>query len=67
MANVYIKSKKITYLKTKIKGTIKLSDGSTTKFEVVSGGEWFQWGNSTDNLSLTVPFMEKLQLGGIYD
>ena len=67
MPNVYIKSKKITYLKTKIKGSIKLSDGSTTKFEIVRGGDWNQWGNSTSNLSLTVPLMEKLQEGGIYD
>lgn len=67
MANVYIKSKKITYTKNKIKGSIKLSDGSTTKFEVVRGGEWNQWGNSIDNLSLTVPLMEKLQEEGIYD
>ena len=67
MANVYIKSKKITYTKNTIKGSIKLSDGSTTKFEVVRGGEWNQWGNSIDNLSLTVPLMEKLQEEGIYD
>jgi hypothetical protein len=67
MANVYIKSKKISYTKKTIKGTVKLSDRSTTKFEVVIGGEWSQWGNSTDNLSLTVPLMEKLQQGGIYD
>jgi len=67
MPNVYIKSKKISYLKTKIKGSIKLSDGSTTKFEVIRGGDWFQWGNSTNNLSLTVPLMEKIQEGGIYD
>jgi len=67
MANVYIKSKKISYTKKTIKGIIKLSDRSTTKFEVVIGSEWSQWGNSTDNLSLTVPLMEKLQQGGIYD
>jgi hypothetical protein len=62
MADVKIMSKKITYFKTKIKGTIKLSDGSTTKFEVIKGGEWSQWGNSTNNLCITVPLMEKLQM-----
>lgn len=61
MANVHIKSKKITYLKTKIKGTVKLSDGSTTQFEVLKGGDWNQWGNTRDNLCITVPLMEQLQ------
>ena len=62
MANVYIKTTKITETKNKIKGSVKLSDGSTTKFEVVKGGEWNQWGNSTNNLCITVPLMERLQL-----
>lgn len=64
---VHIKSKKITYYKDKIKGSIRLSDGSVTKFEIFKGGDWFQWGNSTVNLSLTVPLMEKLQKESIYD
>jgi hypothetical protein len=57
----HIKSKKITYYKSKVKGSIKLSDGSVTKFEVIKGGEWNQWGNSTNNLCISVPLMEELQ------
>lgn len=62
MANVYIKTTKITETKTKFKGYVKLSDGSTTKFEVIKGGDWNQWGNTTENLWVTVPLMEELQL-----
>lgn len=59
--NTYIKTKKITYLKSgKIKGILKLSDRSTTKFEIEKSGEWNQWGNSTNNLFISVPLIEKL-------
>lgn len=62
MANVYIKTTKITETKNKFKGSIKLSDGSVTKFEVIKGGDWNQWGNKAENLCVTVPLMEELQL-----
>jgi hypothetical protein len=56
-----IKSKKITHLKNgKIKGILKLSDKSTTKFEIEKDGNWYQWGNSTENLCLSVSFVERL-------
>lgn len=59
--NTYIKAKKITYLKSgKIKGILKLSDKSTTKFEIDKSGEWYQWGNNADNLCISVPLIEKL-------
>ena len=59
---VTIKSKKITYLKSgKIKGILKLSDKSTTKFEIQKDGEWFQWGNTFDNLCISVSLVENLQ------
>jgi len=59
---VTIKSKKITYLKSgKIKGILKLSDKSTTKFEIQKDGEWFQWGNTFDNLCISVSLIENLQ------
>ena len=57
----HIKSKKITYYRGKVKGSIRLSDGTVTKFEIFKGGDWFQWGNSTQNLCVTVPMMERLQ------
>lgn len=59
-----IKSKKITHLKSgKIKGVVRLSDKSTTRFEIDKNGEWYQWGNSTDNLFITVPLVERLAEG----
>lgn len=57
----YIKSKTITKLKTKIKGKFILSDKSITKFEIDrKTGEWNQWGNSADNLCLSVQILEQL-------
>lgn len=51
----------------RIWGTFKLSDGSTTKFEQTSSdlkrlgdGSWFQTGNRTNNLSITVLRVEQL-------
>jgi hypothetical protein len=56
-----IKSKTITYLKDgRIKGKIKLSDKSVTKFEIGKDGEWNQWGNTTNNLCITVSLIEQL-------
>ncbi len=46
--------------KNRIWGNFKLSDGSTTKFEMRKGESWFQWGNTTDNLCLTVDRVEEL-------
>jgi hypothetical protein len=60
--NIYIKSKTITYLQNgKIKGTLKLSDKSTTKFEIEKDGQWFQWGNTENNLWISVPLVKKLR------
>lgn len=57
-----IKTKKITYLKNgKIKGVFNLSNKSTTKFEINKDGEWYQWGNTEDNLWISVPLVEELQ------
>ena len=57
-----IKSKKITDIKNGgIRGYVKLTDKTTTYFEITSDGEWEQWGNSKENLCLTVPLIEKLQ------
>ena len=43
-----------------IKGTFKLSDNSTTKFEKEKGKDWMQWGNNNDNLCLTTQKVEQL-------
>lgn len=52
---IKVKSTKITDFKNGIRGYFKLTDGSKTKFEIDRQGEWYQWGNTTDNLTLTVP------------
>ena len=52
---------------SRIWGEFKLSDGSTTQFEMsradiksLGEGAWFQWGNTTDKLWLTVKRVEDL-------
>lgn len=60
MANVYVKSRTINTSKRRIWGNLKLSDGSQTKFEMVKGETWYQWGNSTDSLGITVGEVERI-------
>lgn len=53
--------KKITETKNKIKGTFYLSDKSKTTFEICTKGKiWEQWGNTTENLCLSVPLVEDM-------
>lgn len=56
----YIKSEKINSNRNRIWGSFKLSDGTTTKWEMSKGNSWFQWGNSTENLGLSVDRVEQL-------
>ena len=55
-----IKETKIMKYSKSIKGYFKLSDGTKTKFEIDKIGEWEQWGNSRDNLGVSVAFIEEL-------
>lgn len=56
-----ITRKKITETKNKIKGTFTLSDKSKTHFEIcLKEKNWYQWGNTTDNLCLSVPLVEDM-------
>jgi hypothetical protein len=56
-----IKSKKITETKNKIKGYFLLTDKSKTFFEIdKQTKDWFQWGNCTDNLCLSVNTLENI-------
>ena len=55
-----IKETKIMKYSKSIKGYFRLSDGTKTKFEIDKIGEWEQWGNSRDNLGVSVPFIEEL-------
>jgi hypothetical protein len=54
---------KITETKNYIKGQFKLSDKTITKFEIEKkSGAWEQWGNSTNNLCITVECVNKLAI-----
>lgn len=55
-----VKSTRLTKIGKEIKGYFKLTDGTKTKFSIDKQGEWEQWGNSTENLCLTVPNVERL-------
>ena len=56
-----IKSKKITETKNFIKGYFLLTDKSKTKFEInKKTQEWNQWGNSNENLFLSVSRIENI-------
>ena len=56
-----IKKKEVTFTNdNQVKGWLKLKDGTKTFFNIDNNGEWEQWGNTRDNLCLTVPFMIQL-------
>ena len=57
---VYVKSETVHSNNKRIWGSFRLSDKTTTKFEMVKGDSWFQWGNFQDNLCLTVGRVEEL-------
>lgn len=58
-----IKTKKLVWGKKgkEVSGWLKLQDGSKTHFTIDRDGEWEQWGNTRDNLCLTVTFVENLR------
>lgn len=56
----HIVSEQVNRNTRRIWGKFKLSDKSVTHFEMCRGESWFQWGNSTDNLGLTVDRVEEL-------
>ena len=58
--DVYVKNKTIHSNSQRIWGSFRLSDKTTTKFEMKKGESWFQWGNSTENLCITVDLVERL-------
>ncbi len=57
---VTIKRETINRNSRRIWGSFKLSDKTTTKFEMLKGEAWYQWRNSTENLSITVDRVEEL-------
>ena len=58
-----IKQKKLFWGKkgSEVSGWLKLRDGSKTHFIIGKDGEWEQWGNTNDNLCLSVSFVEQLR------
>ncbi|SIB67787.1 hypothetical protein [Mycobacteroides abscessus] len=50
-----------------IKGTIKLTDGSESEFQITSDGNWFQWGATTERLGESVDVVEALAKAAIND
>lgn len=56
-----IRSTKLRETKNFIKGVFRLSDKTKTSFEIDKrSGNWYQWGNTTDNLCISVPKIEKI-------
>ena len=60
MSDVYIKQETVNKNSKRIWGSFKLSDGTKTKFEMVKGEGWFQWGNFPDNLGITCERVDEL-------
>ena len=56
----YVKSESYRRTKNTIKGHFILSDKSKTQFSIDKENGWSQWGNSTENLGVTVARVEKL-------
>lgn len=61
MREVHVTREKITRTKNTVKGKFYLSDKSITSFDINKTDGWNQWGNSTDNLYITVDRVEQLQ------
>jgi hypothetical protein len=63
MKSKYVKDTKWSWSKKgkEVIGSFKLKDGSRTKFYISRDGMWEQWGNTVDNLCLTVPLVEELR------
>jgi hypothetical protein len=55
-----VKSKKFNFLEKGMKGHIKLTNGSTTKFEIDESGEFTKSSNENDEVIL--PIIYELQL-----
>jgi hypothetical protein len=62
VGNVRVTSETVRRTRNTIKGSFRLSDKTTTKFEIDREYGWRQWGNSESNLYVTVPRCEQLQI-----
>jgi len=57
---VYILKETVHKNSRRIWGSFKLSDKSTSKFEMIKGKTWFQWANTAANMGITVDRVTKL-------
>ena len=57
---VAVRSETVRRTRNTIKGHFNLSDGSKTQFSIDRGYGWQQWGNTRENLGLTVDRVEQL-------
>jgi len=56
-----VRSEAVKRTRNTIKGQFILSDRTKTQFSINKEYGWSQWGNSKENLGLTVDRLEKLQ------
>jgi hypothetical protein len=61
MKETHVIREKVTRTKNTIKGKFYLSDKTITSFDIDKEYGWNQWGNSTNNLCITVNRVEQLQ------
>ena len=57
---VHILKETVNRTEKRIWGKFKLSDRSSTKFEMIKDEAWFQWGNTTENMYITLERVKKL-------
>ena len=50
-----------------INGTIVLTDGTTSNFQISTDGQWQQWGATTERLGQTVDAMDAMVRGLLED
>lgn len=50
-----------------IKGTITLTDGSESEFQITSDGNWFQWGATTERLGESMDAVEAMTKAVVTD
>lgn len=60
MVSTQIKTKKVDFKQSLVKGWFRLTDGTKTEFTIDQQGNWTQWGNTSDNLNVSIPFLQEL-------
>ena len=58
---VVVRSETVRRTRNTIKGHFNLSDGSKTQFSIDKEYGWEQWGNTKENLGITVDRLDRLK------